>query len=82
MIQPWIALALDDACPHMTGGERDRLAEQIAERLPRKEIARAIAQSAHAVLETRNIKDGAGDLAREIGNNAAQAVVFALEGVE
>jgi hypothetical protein len=78
-IPPWLVLALDDICPEMTGGQRDRLAEQIIERLPRKAIARAIADSAKAVLGTRNVRDEAGDMSREIGNNAAQCVCVALE---
>lgn len=44
-----------------------------------RRIADTIAESARAVLEQHNIRDGAGDLARELGNNAAQTVVFLIE---
>lgn len=81
MIPTWLILALDDALPHLTGGERDRFAERLLASLPKEGIAVAIAESAHAVLTTRNIQDGAGDIAREIGRNAAQTVLLTLERV-
>jgi hypothetical protein len=46
-----------------------------------RRIADTIAESARVVLEQRNIRDGAGDIAREIGRNAARMVVFLIEAV-
>ncbi len=80
MIPAWLVLAIDDACPDMLGGDRDRLAERILERVPAEQLVKAIAGSAKAVLATRNIRDEAGDLSIEIGRNAAQSVLFTLEG--
>jgi hypothetical protein len=44
-----------------------------------KKIAEIIANSARVVLRQHNIRDDAGDLSREIGNNAAQTVVTMIE---
>jgi len=76
----WLLLALDGACPNMLGGDRDALAARIVEHLPIADVIAAIRESAQRVLEARNVKDGAGDLAREIANNAAQVVMFTLDG--
>ncbi|MDQ3295102.1 MAG: hypothetical protein M3619_00770 [Myxococcota bacterium] len=78
MIARWIVDVLDRELPNLTGAERDRIAEALDEALPTNAIVDAIASSAQAVLTQRNIRDGAGDVAREIANNSAQTVVFAL----
>ncbi len=78
MIPPWMISVLDRELPDLKGSERDRIAEALTEAIPRVAIATAIAESAHAVLTHRNIRDGAGDVAREIGTHAGQTVVFAL----
>ena len=80
MTPPWLLLAFDDALPDLVGADRDRLAARVLDHIPADLLAVAIAESAKTVLEQRNIKDGAGDLSREIGRNAAQRVLYALEG--
>lgn len=79
MTPSWLVPVLEDLLPGVVGAERDLLAERIVEAVPRYAIADVIATSAKAVLRTRDIYDEA--LAREIGNNAAQCVLFKIEGV-
>lgn len=80
MTPAWLLLAFDAALPELAGADRDRLAARVLEHIPAKEVAKAIAVSAKAVLEQRGIRIGDGGIDREIGNNAAQSVLFALEG--
>ena len=79
-VPPWLALVLDRELPDHVGARRDQIAQRIIESIPRTPIIRAIAESAKAVLGTRNIKDAAGDISIEIARNAAQSLLFKLEG--
>lgn len=58
---------------------RTVLADAIGEAMPRDVIVAAIQESVTAVLRNRGLADHAGDLAREIGRNAAGAVILMLQ---
>lgn len=75
----WLVDVLDRGLPMLRGRERDELAEMIVMALPKEVIAETIKSSVSAVLKTRGIADGAGDLAREIGNNAGGSVLLMLQ---
>lgn len=64
--------------------ECDRLAAAIVDKLTElaPAIAACAASAAHAQLTTRGIKDGAGDIAKQIGKNAAQSILMLLERTE
>jgi len=57
---------------------REKMAAAVLKALPRYVVASAIRESTGAVLHERGIRDTAGDLARELGNNAAQSVLLML----
>lgn len=78
MIPPWLVAVLDRELPRYTGAERDRIATAIIDSLPLQPIAQAITTEASRTFERRNIRDAAGDMARHIGNSAAQAVLAAI----
>lgn len=78
MIAPWLVTVLDRELPDLAGGERDRIAQAIVDALPAQMIATAIRDSTTAVLIQRNVLDRSGELARELSNNSAQTVIFAL----
>lgn len=44
-----------------------------------RNIAAIISDSARTVLEQHNLRDGAADLARELGNNASQMIVLLIQ---
>jgi urease gamma subunit len=62
-----------------TPARRQALADAITEAIPLDVVVAAIMEAATAVLRNRNIRDGAGDLAREIARNGAQSVQFMLQ---
>lgn len=74
----WLVDVLDAALPELTGARRDELAGAILEALPAQLISAVIRESTACVLKQRAIPDGAGDLAREIGNNCAASLVLVL----
>lgn len=82
MTAAWIMLAIDRALPNLTGGERDRVAREVIDSIPPEPIALAIRESTSTVLKQRGIRDEGGELAREVGNNAGQAVLFSLSGFD
>lgn len=57
--------------------DRQLLAEAILEEIPRQLVADTIRDSARAVLRTHGIENG--ELAREIGNNAAHSALAQLQ---
>lgn len=75
----WLLDVIEAALPDLTGERRDELAAAILEALPARVIAETIEHSTMTVLKQRAIADGAGDLAREIGRNAAATVVLMLQ---
>lgn len=75
----WLLDVLDAALPELVGERRDELAAAILDALPGTLIADTIAYSAGKVLKQRAIADAGGDVAREIGNNAAATVVLMLQ---
>lgn len=54
------------------------MAEAILAAIPKDVVQGSVMSAAGAVLKVRNIADGAGDLAREIGNNAAATTLMML----
>lgn len=58
---------------------RALMAEAIASALPKEVMVASILGSASAVLKMRGIRDGANDIAREIANNGAGAVLLMLQ---
>lgn len=82
MIPPWLSLALDLAMPELTAGQRDRAAAAMIDALPGRSVASSISESTGVVLHQRGILDHDGSLAREIGNNSAQSVLFTLSEAE
>lgn len=80
MIPTWLLRVLDEHIA-MQAGERERLAEAIIEALPKELIVAAIDESAHTVLKQRGIIEG-GEIASEIGRNAAHGVIVRLEAGE
>lgn len=74
----WLADCLERALPDAPHHERDQLAYKILAAMPQRKVVVAIRESCATVLRQRGIRDAAGDLAREIANNATQSVVFAL----
>lgn len=78
----WIIQALEKIASRGVGLDndlqRELVAQAICEAMPTKPIAEAIAGSASSVFKTRSIADAGGDLAHEVGNNAAATVYFRL----
>lgn len=76
----WLIDVLDAALPQLTGGERDKIAEQILAALPSKLIAETIAISARSVLvEKFGERAGWDRIAVELGNNVGGAVLVMLQ---
>jgi hypothetical protein len=83
VIPAWIVGVLDKHLPDLKGGQRDEIAEALFDAATsspaiQEAIVKAIANSAHTVLEQRCIRDGGREVSSEIANNSAASVLFAL----
>lgn len=74
----WLAVALDAV--GIPSSQHAAIAPTILAAIPRERIVAEIAAGIAPVLAQRNIRDAAGDLARELARNASQNVVAMLEG--
>ncbi|HWU87157.1 MAG TPA: hypothetical protein VN253_07780 [Kofleriaceae bacterium] len=82
MTAPWLhqALAENEALTLHHPRSRAMVAAAVVNAIPRDLICAAIKETASAVLlRSRNIRDGAGDLALEIGRLATDAVLLMLQ---
>lgn len=76
----WLALALDQALPDLTGGERDAVARAILAAIPLSVIELAIERTAPIPLGASNVRDASGDLAARVAAACAPAIANALSG--